>query len=154
MSNDQSSKEHTEVSTLNFLGLFKSKPVTKTPPSPNDDEEGSPNRDGRVHQPVLGSNIDQPRHDEDNSATPIDEHNTFESNVGLNEEVPSFQNILPNITKEVGPKRVLKYLKLAHGLGVDFSKRKSECLITAFSDLDWAKCLITIRVRVYGFHYL
>ncbi|GJX05979.1 hypothetical protein Tco_0193911 [Tanacetum coccineum] len=41
--------------------------------------------------------------------------------------------------------RVLKYLKLAPGLGVNFSKRKSECLITAFSDSDWAKCLVTRR---------
>ncbi|GKF37599.1 hypothetical protein Tco_0114357 [Tanacetum coccineum] len=104
MSNEQSSKEHTEVSTLNFLDLFESKPATKTPPSPNDDEEGSPSRDGKVDQPVLGSTIDQPGHDEDNSATHVDEHNTSESNVGLNEEVPSFQNILPNITEEVGPK--------------------------------------------------
>nr|GEX43728.1 ribonuclease H-like domain-containing protein [Tanacetum cinerariifolium] len=38
---------------------------------------------------------------------------------------------------------VLKYLKLAHGLGVNFSKRKGNCLVTAFSDSDWAKCHIT-----------
>ncbi|GKA95480.1 hypothetical protein Tco_0817518, partial [Tanacetum coccineum] len=81
LNNERSSKEHTEVSTLNFLDLFESKPVTKTPLSPNDDEEGSHSRDGRVHQPVLGSTIDQPGHDEDNSATPVDEHNTSRSNV-------------------------------------------------------------------------
>ncbi|GJT21610.1 ribonuclease H-like domain-containing protein [Tanacetum coccineum] len=41
--------------------------------------------------------------------------------------------------------RVLKYLKLAPGLGVNFSKRKSYCLITAFSNSDCAKCPITRR---------
>nr|GEU46237.1 heat stress transcription factor A-7a-like [Tanacetum cinerariifolium] len=71
----------------------------------NDDEEGPLDRDGRAHQPVLSFTIDQPRHDDDNSTTSIDEHNTFEGNVGLNEEVSSFQNILPNITEEVGPRR-------------------------------------------------
>nr|GFB20386.1 putative reverse transcriptase, RNA-dependent DNA polymerase, Gag-polypeptide of LTR copia-type [Tanacetum cinerariifolium] len=41
--------------------------------------------------------------------------------------------------------KVLKYLKLAPSLGVNFSKRKSYCLITAFSDSDWAKCQVTRR---------
>ncbi|GKC42485.1 ribonuclease H-like domain-containing protein [Tanacetum coccineum] len=41
--------------------------------------------------------------------------------------------------------RVLKHLKLAHGLGVNFSKRKSDCLITAFFDSDGAKCPVTRR---------
>ncbi|GJR63746.1 ribonuclease H-like domain-containing protein [Tanacetum coccineum] len=41
--------------------------------------------------------------------------------------------------------RVLKYLKLAPGLGVEFTKRKSDCVINAFSDSDWAKCPVTRR---------
>ncbi|GKG12428.1 hypothetical protein Tco_0346665, partial [Tanacetum coccineum] len=46
--------------------------------------------------------------------------------------------------------RVLKYLKLAPGLGVNFSKRKSDYLVTAFFNSDWAKCLVTRR-SVLGF---
>ncbi|GJS10156.1 putative RNA-directed DNA polymerase [Tanacetum coccineum] len=46
--------------------------------------------------------------------------------------------------------RVLKYLKLAPGLGVNFSKRKGDCLVTAFSDSDWAKCPVT-RKSVSGY---
>ncbi|GJZ21391.1 ribonuclease H-like domain-containing protein [Tanacetum coccineum] len=43
--------------------------------------------------------------------------------------------------------KVLKYLKLAPGLGlgVEFSKRKSDCVITAFSDSDWVCVLWTRR---------
>ncbi|GJZ21392.1 ALP1-like protein [Tanacetum coccineum] len=41
--------------------------------------------------------------------------------------------------------KVLKYLKLAPRLGVEFSKRKSDCVITAFSDSDWVKCPVTRR---------
>ncbi|GJR61794.1 ribonuclease H-like domain-containing protein, partial [Tanacetum coccineum] len=46
--------------------------------------------------------------------------------------------------------RVLKYLKLAPSLGVNFSKRKGDCLVTAFSDSDWAKCPVT-RKSVSGY---
>nr|GEV72552.1 integrase, catalytic core [Tanacetum cinerariifolium] len=60
--------------------------ISRTPSSPNDDEEGSPDRDGMVHQPVLGSITDQPGHDGDHLATPLDEQNTFEGNVGINQE--------------------------------------------------------------------
>ncbi|GJS91625.1 ribonuclease H-like domain-containing protein [Tanacetum coccineum] len=41
--------------------------------------------------------------------------------------------------------RVLKYLELAPGLGVEFVKRNNECVVTAYSDSDWAKCLINRR---------
>ncbi|GJY33132.1 ribonuclease H-like domain-containing protein [Tanacetum coccineum] len=102
MSIDESVKEHTEVSTLNFFDHFEFELVSKTPSSPNDDEEGSHGRDGRMHQPVLGSITDQPGHDGDHSTTPIDEQNTSDGNVGTNQEVPSFQNNIPNITEEVG----------------------------------------------------
>nr|GEU94453.1 ribonuclease H-like domain-containing protein [Tanacetum cinerariifolium] len=41
--------------------------------------------------------------------------------------------------------RVLNYLNLAYDLGVNFSMKKSDCLITAFYDSDWAKCPVTRR---------
>ncbi|GJT21609.1 ribonuclease H-like domain-containing protein [Tanacetum coccineum] len=91
---------------------FTFEPVSKTPLSPNDDEEGSPGRDDRVHQLVLGSTIDQPGHDGDHPATPLDEQTTSEGNVGINEEVPIFQNDLPNIIEEVGPRRSQRPSKL------------------------------------------
>ncbi|GKE17859.1 ribonuclease H-like domain-containing protein, partial [Tanacetum coccineum] len=46
--------------------------------------------------------------------------------------------------------RVLKYLKLAPGYGIQFSKRNSVFDINAFSDSDWAKCPVTRRL-VYGY---
>ncbi|GJW70050.1 kinase-like domain, phloem protein 2-like protein [Tanacetum coccineum] len=80
---------------------------------PNDKEEGSPGRDGRVHQPVTQANIDQPRHDDTHPATPIDENNNFEGNVGSPNEVPVFQNDLPSITEEVGPRRYANHSMLS-----------------------------------------
>ncbi|GKC85809.1 ribonuclease H-like domain-containing protein [Tanacetum coccineum] len=47
--------------------------------------------------------------------------------------------------------RVLKYLKLAPGLGIEFTKKKSDCVISAFSDFDWAKCPVTRR-SVSGYY--
>ncbi|GJZ30303.1 putative RNA-directed DNA polymerase [Tanacetum coccineum] len=41
--------------------------------------------------------------------------------------------------------RVLKYLKLAPGYGIQFSKRNSVFDINAFFDSDWAKCPVTRR---------
>ncbi|GJS67877.1 ribonuclease H-like domain-containing protein [Tanacetum coccineum] len=41
--------------------------------------------------------------------------------------------------------RVLKYLKLARGYGIQFSKRNSVFDINAFSDSDWVKCPVTRR---------
>ncbi|GKC83558.1 ribonuclease H-like domain-containing protein, partial [Tanacetum coccineum] len=41
--------------------------------------------------------------------------------------------------------RVLKYLKLAPGYRIQFSKRNSVFDINAFSDSDWAKCPVTRR---------
>ncbi|GJU72860.1 zinc finger, CCHC-type containing protein [Tanacetum coccineum] len=109
MSNNESVKEHTEVSTLIFFDHFESKHATKTPLSPNDAEEGSPGRDGSVHQRTT---TDQPRHDEVHSATPIDEQNLFEGKVGINVEVRSFQNNLLNAIEEVGPRRSQRSSKL------------------------------------------
>ncbi|GJW38085.1 ribonuclease H-like domain-containing protein [Tanacetum coccineum] len=83
-----------------------SKPETKTfTLRPNDDEEGSSGRDGRVHQLVIGSDIDQPGYDDTHPITPIGEQNTSEGNVGSDNEiheVPIFQNVLPNVTGEGG----------------------------------------------------
>ncbi|GKE35329.1 hypothetical protein Tco_1454651, partial [Tanacetum coccineum] len=85
----------TAVYLINMLpsSVFMSETTSKTPnPSPNDNEEGtSGSRDESVHQPVFGSDSDhsirdkqihqpsldivthQPGHDEQHSATPIDE---------------------------------------------------------------------------------
>ncbi|GKA48229.1 ribonuclease H-like domain-containing protein [Tanacetum coccineum] len=41
--------------------------------------------------------------------------------------------------------RVLKYLKLAPGLGVEFAKRSSDCVISTYYDSYWAKCPVTKR---------
>nr|GEV60708.1 protein JINGUBANG-like [Tanacetum cinerariifolium] len=83
---------------------YASEPTTKTPLRPNDVEEGTPGRDGRVHQPEFGATTDHVRHDEEHCATPI---------------------------------------------GVEFTKRKSDYVIIAFSDSDLAKCLVTGRI-VFG----
>ncbi|GKE59723.1 hypothetical protein Tco_1510090, partial [Tanacetum coccineum] len=96
---------------------FESEPTKKTPPRPNDDEEDSSGRDGRVHQSVYGSITEQHGHDGDNSATPLDENNLSEGNVGINEEVLNdevlvFQNVLPDITEEAGPRRSQRTSKL------------------------------------------
>nr|GEV66272.1 ribonuclease H-like domain-containing protein [Tanacetum cinerariifolium] len=112
MSVDESIKEHTEVSTLNFFDHFESEPVAKIPLSPNDDEEASYGKYGRVHQPVNGSTIEQPRNDGNHPETPLDEQNISEGNVGIDQEVPIFQNDLPNVTKEVGPRRSQRSFKL------------------------------------------
>ncbi|GKB88600.1 ribonuclease H-like domain-containing protein [Tanacetum coccineum] len=42
---------------------------------------------GRLHHLEQGSILEQPRNDEDNSATPLDENNNSEGNVGLTDEV-------------------------------------------------------------------
>nr|GEW04645.1 putative reverse transcriptase, RNA-dependent DNA polymerase, Gag-polypeptide of LTR copia-type [Tanacetum cinerariifolium] len=86
MSVDESIKEHTEVSTLNLFDHFESEPVAKIPLSPNDDDEASYGRDGRVHQPVNGSTIKQPRNDGDHPGTPLDEQNISKGNVGIDQE--------------------------------------------------------------------
>nr|GEY06892.1 ribonuclease H-like domain-containing protein [Tanacetum cinerariifolium] len=266
--NDKSLNEHTDISTLNFFDQYELDFIKKTPI--NDYEEDSPSRDRTVHQPVNGSETEQPRHDGDNSAThdrihqpvsesvteqpghdggsfasPLDEIDIFEGNVGLN-KVYVFQSSLPSNTKEGGPGRsqrasklpaklnefvldtkvkyglnkpvmtplpenlvlshkesdsdkfvsnitgfqklmgkliyltytrhdisyyvhclsqhmhaplrphfdialrALKYLKLAPRLGVNFSKRKGDCLVTDFFDSDWAKCHVT-RKSVSGY---
>ncbi|GJV52184.1 ribonuclease H-like domain-containing protein [Tanacetum coccineum] len=79
-------------------------------PNPNDKEEGSPSRDGRVHQPVT--NTDQPGHDDTHHATPLDENNNAEGNVGSSYKVPIFQNDLPSVAEEVGPRRSQRASKL------------------------------------------
>nr|GEZ24324.1 ribonuclease H-like domain-containing protein [Tanacetum cinerariifolium] len=97
--------ESDDIYTLNFFDHFESKPTTKIPLRPNDDEEGPPSRDGRVHQPDDGAPIDHIGHDEEHSTTPIGEQNHSEGNVGSNLEVPVFQNDLPNSCLEIGLRR-------------------------------------------------
>ncbi|GJR70624.1 hypothetical protein Tco_0016689 [Tanacetum coccineum] len=46
--------------------------------------------------------------------------------------------------------RLLKYLKLAPGNGIQFLKRNNAFDIKAFSDFDWAKCPVT-RMSVFGY---
>ncbi|GKE00092.1 hypothetical protein Tco_1388075, partial [Tanacetum coccineum] len=47
--------------------------------------------------------------------------------------------------------RLLNYLKLAPRSGIEFSKRYNGFNIVAFSDSDWAKCLVTRR-SVSGYY--
>nr|GEW63557.1 hypothetical protein [Tanacetum cinerariifolium] len=67
--------------------------------------EGSPGRDDGVHQPVLGSTIEQHGHNGDHLATLLDEQNTSKGDVSINQEVFVFVNDLPNLIEEVGPKK-------------------------------------------------
>ena len=46
--------------------------------------------------------------------------------------------------------RVLKYLKLAPGNGLHFSKNNESFKVTAYSDSDWAKCHVT-RKSISGY---
>ncbi|GKD31548.1 ribonuclease H-like domain-containing protein, partial [Tanacetum coccineum] len=102
--NHMSLNEHTYISTLYLFDQYESNLTNKTPIRPNDDEEDSPSRDGRAHQPVNGSETEQPGHDGSSSATPLDEIDISEGNVSLN-DVPGFQNNLPSNTEEGGPRR-------------------------------------------------
>nr|GEV97222.1 reverse transcriptase domain-containing protein [Tanacetum cinerariifolium] len=126
-------QEHTNISTLNFFDQFESEPTNKTPLRPNDDEEYSSGRDGRVHYSEQGSNLEEPRNDEENSVTPLDENNNSDGNVGLTDEVPVFQNVLPNVTEEVGPKRSQMTSKLP-------ARRREESSLIITSFLDEYKC--------------
>ncbi|GJR65424.1 ribonuclease H-like domain-containing protein [Tanacetum coccineum] len=79
MSNNESASESNEISSLNFFEHFESELATNTPKlRPNDDEEGTPGRDGSVHQPVHGAISDQPGYDEQHSTTPVCEQNHFD----------------------------------------------------------------------------
>ncbi|GKA10481.1 ribonuclease H-like domain-containing protein, partial [Tanacetum coccineum] len=87
MSNNESVNESDNVPTINFFGYFEVELETKTSNlSPNDEVEGSPGRD--------------------------DENNNSEGNVGSSYEVPIFQNDLPSVTEEVGPRRSQRASKL------------------------------------------
>ncbi|GJX52846.1 ribonuclease H-like domain-containing protein [Tanacetum coccineum] len=71
MSTNESVNETSEISTTYFLDHCEFDPTTNTPLSPNDHEEGTPSRDGRVDQPEVGANTNQAGYDEVYSATPI-----------------------------------------------------------------------------------
>nr|GEV49774.1 ribonuclease H-like domain-containing protein [Tanacetum cinerariifolium] len=94
------------VNDLNFFDNFMSNSSPETPnESPNDDEKRTPvSREGSLHQPVFDNNnesgsdenayhpgndvvIYQPGHDEPHTATPIDENNQSEGNVGSSNEM-------------------------------------------------------------------
>ncbi|GKE57754.1 hypothetical protein Tco_1496939, partial [Tanacetum coccineum] len=91
-----------ESENINFFDHFEVEIETKTSNlSPNDDEEGSSGRDGRVQQPVSDTNTDQPEYGETYPATPLDENNVSEGNAGTSEEVPVFEIDLPIHTEEV-----------------------------------------------------
>ncbi|GJT48931.1 putative RNA-directed DNA polymerase [Tanacetum coccineum] len=112
-----------------FFDNFESQIASKVS-SLNDDDEGSPSgRDDRLHQtnPVSdnqsgsdamlhqpGDDIvsPQPGYDELQSATPVDETNSSEGNVGINPEVLVFQNILENQNEEVNLRRSFRTSKL------------------------------------------
>ncbi|GJV94796.1 ribonuclease H-like domain-containing protein [Tanacetum coccineum] len=113
MSNIEPVKESGEMSTLNFFDHFKFEPTTKIPLRPNDDDEGLPSRDGRVHQPDGGAPIDHTGHDGEHSVTPIGEQNHSKGNVGSNLKGPVFQNDLPNSSEEVGLRRSQRSSKLS-----------------------------------------
>nr|GEV39730.1 DNA-repair protein XRCC1 [Tanacetum cinerariifolium] len=91
-----------EKDAIDFLkGEFK--PETKTSTlSPNDDEEGSSGKDGRVYQSMTDVDIDQPRHGDTHPVTPLGEQNNSKGNVGLNDETLKvlMQNILPSVSEE------------------------------------------------------
>ncbi|GJX23853.1 ribonuclease H-like domain-containing protein [Tanacetum coccineum] len=102
-----------ESENINLFYHFKVELETKTSNlSPNEEEEGSPGRDGRVHQPMTDDNTDRHGYDGTHPATPIDENNVFEGNVGTSDEVPVFQIDLTNTTAEVGPRRSQRASKL------------------------------------------
>nr|GEZ12874.1 ribonuclease H-like domain-containing protein [Tanacetum cinerariifolium] len=102
-----------ESENINFFDHFEVEIETKTSNlSPTDDEEGSYGRAGRVQQPVSDANIDQPGYGETYPATPLDENNVSEGNVGTSEEVLVFQTDLPVHTEEVGPRRSQRTSKM------------------------------------------
>nr|GEV77830.1 hypothetical protein [Tanacetum cinerariifolium] len=69
---------------------YASEPINKgdSPLRPNDDEEDSSDRDGKVHHLEQGYILEQPGNDEDNSVTPLDENNNSKGNIGLTDEAP------------------------------------------------------------------
>nr|GEZ67765.1 hypothetical protein [Tanacetum cinerariifolium] len=83
MSNNESVNEYDNVSIIKNFDHFRVELETKTSNlTPNDEEEGSPGRDGRVHQRVTRANTDQPVHDDTRPTTPSDENNNARGNVG------------------------------------------------------------------------
>nr|GEZ59417.1 ribonuclease H-like domain-containing protein [Tanacetum cinerariifolium] len=80
----------------------------------------------------------------------IDYANTFQLTTSfatfyyLDPEIPELGHHLADHIFDIAL-RLLKYLKLALGFGVQFVKRHSGFDIKAFSDSDWAKCPVTRR---------
>ncbi|GJZ24947.1 ribonuclease H-like domain-containing protein [Tanacetum coccineum] len=80
-----------------------------SPCKPNNNESGS---DENVYQPGNDVVIYQPENGEQQIATPIDENNQFEGNVGSSNEVPTFQNVFENQAEEVNLGRSSRVSKL------------------------------------------
>nr|GEV25095.1 ribonuclease H-like domain-containing protein [Tanacetum cinerariifolium] len=112
MNTNESVNESSKISTTYFLDHYEFEPITNNPLSLNDHEEGTPDRDGRVHHREVGANTDQAGYDKVHSVTPIGEQNQYEGNVGQNLKVLVFQNDLLNIVEEVGPRRSQRSSKL------------------------------------------
>ncbi|GJR63745.1 ribonuclease H-like domain-containing protein [Tanacetum coccineum] len=134
MSNNEPAIESSEIFTLNFFDNYESEPTTKTPLRPNDDEEGTHGRDGRVHQPEFRATTDHARHDEEYSATLIGDQTQSEGNVGSSYEVPVFQNELPNTTEEVGPRRSQRSSKLPAKLNEFVLDNKVRCGLNRYAN--------------------
>ncbi|GKD17839.1 hypothetical protein Tco_1206997 [Tanacetum coccineum] len=95
-----------------FFDNFKSQIASKVS-SPNDAvSDNQSESDAMLHQPGDDIVAFQPGYDELQSATPVDETNSSEGNVGINPEVPVFQNILENKNKEVNLRRSSRISKL------------------------------------------
>lgn len=124
ISQNSVSESESEVSNLNFFDFVESEYVSKPQthvPTPSDDnlsknsEEATfVGRNGRVHQPDMVVNSDQAVNDEhihqpnslqpsghdEKSATPLDESNYSERNVGSSSDGSRFQNVFPNQVEE------------------------------------------------------
>ncbi|GJW26064.1 ribonuclease H-like domain-containing protein [Tanacetum coccineum] len=78
-----------------FIVLIYNTPTSRT----NDDEKGPSGRDGSVHQLDHGSS-NQTGYDKQRTTTPIGEKTLSKGNVGLNQEVPVFENVSQTQTEE------------------------------------------------------
>nr|GEV27894.1 uncharacterized mitochondrial protein AtMg00810-like [Tanacetum cinerariifolium] len=145
MSNNESVNESDEVSTINSFYHYESEPETKTSTlRPNDDEEGSSSRDGEQNTPEGNVGSDNEIHE-----VPVFQNvlpNVIEDGGLRMSQIPS-NCLLDLLDSKVNlymhaplkshldmALRVIEYLKLAHGLGVEFLKRKGIFGVVAYSD--------------------
>ncbi|GJW48230.1 ribonuclease H-like domain-containing protein [Tanacetum coccineum] len=86
---------------------------------------------GRVHQLVSDSVTEKPGHDGSSSTTPLDEIDISEGNVGLN-EIPVFQNNLPSNTEEGGLRSFVSNLNKGH---------EPSSYEEAMNDINWVNAM-------------